>query len=56
MYINPFWAGVAATILAEVAALFVYAIIKKRRNERRVKELREKANKSWREFLEERKK
>jgi len=28
MYVNPFWAGVAATILAEVAALIVAAIIK----------------------------
>lgn len=26
MYINPFWAGVAATILAEVAALIVVAV------------------------------
>lgn len=26
MYINPFWAGVAATILAEVGALMLYAI------------------------------
>jgi hypothetical protein len=27
MYINPFWAGVAATILAEVAALVVCAVV-----------------------------
>lgn len=28
MYISPFWAGVAATILAEFGALLVYAIFK----------------------------
>ena len=27
MYINPFWLGVAATILAEVGALLLYAIV-----------------------------
>ena len=27
MYINPFWAGVAATILAEVGALVLLAIL-----------------------------
>lgn len=29
MYINPFIAGVAATVLVEMAALIVYAIITK---------------------------
>lgn len=28
MYINPFLAGVIATILAEMGALIVYAIVK----------------------------
>lgn len=27
MYIHPFWAGVVATILVELAALVVYAVI-----------------------------
>lgn len=27
MYINPFWCGVAATILVEFGALIVYAIL-----------------------------
>lgn len=27
MYINPFWAGVACTILAEVAALVVGLVV-----------------------------
>jgi hypothetical protein len=27
MYINPFWAGVAATILAEFVALIVAAVV-----------------------------
>ncbi len=27
MYINPFWLGVASTLLCEVAALIIYAII-----------------------------
>lgn len=26
MYIEPFWCGVAATILAEVAAVIIYGI------------------------------
>ena len=30
MYINPFWAGVAATIIAEFAAVLVYAIFRKK--------------------------
>lgn len=31
MYINPFWAGVAAAILTEVALLVIYAIVKEKR-------------------------
>ena len=27
MYINPFWAGVAATIFAEIGTLFVWSIV-----------------------------
>lgn len=27
MYINPFWAGVLATIFSEITALFVWSII-----------------------------
>ena len=27
MYINPFWAGVLATIFTEIGALFVWSII-----------------------------
>lgn len=27
MYVNPFWAGVAATIIAEILAMFVTALI-----------------------------
>lgn len=27
MYVNPFWAGVVATIFAELALMFVYSII-----------------------------
>lgn len=27
MYINPFWAGVIATIFAEIGGLFLYALI-----------------------------
>ena len=27
MYINPFWAGVIATILAELVAIVSYAVI-----------------------------
>lgn len=34
MYINPFWAGVAATILAEVALLVIYAIVQEKRKEK----------------------
>ena len=30
MYVNPFVAGVVATILAELAALILYAIIRKK--------------------------
>lgn len=37
MYINPFWAGVAATILAEFALLVVYAIVQEKRKEKRRK-------------------
>ena len=31
MYIDPFWCGVSATILAEVTALMIYAIIQQSR-------------------------
>lgn len=31
MVINPFWAGVVATILFELAALVVYAVIENRK-------------------------
>lgn len=27
MYINPFWAGVATTIIVEITTLFVLAVI-----------------------------
>ena len=27
MYINPFWAGVLATIIAEIVGLFVAALV-----------------------------
>ena len=27
MYINPFWAGVIATIIVEIGTLFVWSII-----------------------------
>ena len=27
MYINPFWAGVIATIVAEIGALFLLSVI-----------------------------
>lgn len=27
MYVNPFWGGVFATVILEIAACFVYAII-----------------------------
>ncbi len=27
MYVNPFWAGVAATIFAELALMFVSSVI-----------------------------
>lgn len=27
MYINPFWAGVAVTLLAEFGALLIYAVL-----------------------------
>ena len=27
MYVNPFWAGVVATILAEMALLIIFAVI-----------------------------
>lgn len=41
MYVNPFWAGVAATILAEVAALVVYVIIKESRKAKQRKRAQE---------------
>ena len=31
MYVNPFWAGVAATILAEFALLLIAAAFRQRR-------------------------
>lgn len=34
MYINPFWCGVAATILLEVGALFAYAAFKMNHNKK----------------------
>lgn len=27
MYINPFWAGVVATILAELATMFITSVV-----------------------------
>ena len=35
MYINPFWAGVAVTILAEVGALLLYAILTEMRKRKK---------------------
>ena len=32
MYINPFWYGVAATILAELAGIIAYAIYQDHKN------------------------
>lgn len=32
MYINPFVAGVLATLMVEMVAIFVYAITKSRKN------------------------
>lgn len=31
MYIPPFWAGVLATVLVELAALIVYAVIESKK-------------------------
>lgn len=45
MYINPFWVGVAATILAEIFALVVCTVVYERRKakqEQRRRELLEK--------------
>lgn len=41
MYIPAFWAGVAATILAEVGALLVYAVAYNARREKRRKRAQE---------------
>lgn len=55
MYVNPFWAGVAATILAEFALLVIVAIIRKRKSKQVSKKVAAAVEKSWRDFLEEHK-
>ena len=48
MYVNPFWAGVAATILFEFAALIARSIVRKIRKELRYKRGREMLDKQLR--------
>ena len=35
MYVNPFWFGVFVTLAAEVAGLFVYAVVASRKGEKK---------------------
>lgn len=34
MYIDPFWAGVASTLLVELAAFFILAVIASRKKKK----------------------
>lgn len=53
MYINPFLAGVAATLLVEFGALIVAAVVRTRKRKQWEKRWQQLQQKTWREFCKE---